>query len=543
MSFREAAIIFIKRRALESKRVDDLELIHFGAYLFAIGCQLALNHGNARLLVRGRPPRPRASREELLDQLAGLSEDLSPSALYWTVISALRALESLVCRRPSYRDALPASTDLTDFTAGPYRGLSGRVLHWIRPVSEFTVERERRFERARKRPPDPAPDPGIYLRALAMYWDSDPQLPEVLPVKPGPRILRLFESSLETKCFKVALCPLIGGFHPLFRIHSDGRHFQTLEENAMAGKEELHEHLNAVVDTAIGQGIHLLVLPELAVDPPARSHLRGLLRAKLKEGGGPLHGVVAGSFHLWGRVPFEGGLPVNEAVLLDPAGETSAWHWKKGRFRVPSSELKDPSQFYPDGPPAEMAKEIFEDIHYGSQLQVLDTSLGRLAVLICADAIAADDRGYLPVVRRLRPDLLIVVSMTRETQPFEAFAEDMSRYWIGTIFVNAHCICAGANPNLMSCDLALNEPGVAPPTRLRWRNGQEAECRYYKPRDDNRDWRFLRDALGETGFSWLTQEGKRLGAIIDLGIHWNLPDVDEQQESSKKALDANSGMS
>ena len=168
-----------------------------------------------------------------------------------------------------------------------------------------------------------------------------------------------------------------------------------------------------------------------------------------------------------------------------------------------------------------------------------------MALLICADAIAADDRGYLPLIRRLRPDLLLVVSMTPETPPFEAFAEEMARYWIGSVFVNAHCVCQPPRrvgwlgrllsslglrkvwpqdhqtPSLAACDLALYEADGCPPTRVRWRLGQdEPECFFFKTVDGIKGWRGLSQTSGRTGVSLLTRGGERLGLVLDLGVHW-----------------------
>jgi hypothetical protein len=224
-------------------------------------------------------------------------------------------------------------------------------------------------------------------------------------------------------------------------------------------------------------------------------------------------------------------------------------HHKKGRFRVISSKI-DPKLFA-DLSKEGLRKEIFEDIRYGSELRLVETSLGRLVILICADAIAADDRGYLPLIRRLRPDLLLVVSMSAETEPFEAFAEEMSRHWIGTIFVNAHCILKEAQearaareeretaarhiqafgepqhpeerrlPNLAAWNLALYEAEGNPPTLGRWRYGHDPECFYFKKSEQGpKGWRSLSHDLDRNGISLLLREDQTLGVVLDLGVHW-----------------------
>ena len=553
LSFREEAITFIRQRAAQAAEAQqrDFEIVGLAAYLFAIACQLQLNHGNARLLLRDDDIFAWLSEEELFEQLASLSADLDSDLLFSTLISALLTIENVLREEPAYSQALPRSTPLEGFPDGSFRGLGGHVLHWLRPPSALSEERASRFREFEGGPPDPAPDPGTYLERLALYWDSDPRLPGVVvPTKPEERPVELFfwsgKDLKEKKAFRVALCPLPGRFHPKFHIDpADGRHFQALKEDSIAGRQELHDHLSALVEAASAQHVNLLVLPELSVDTSALAHLQGLLKAGLREGQRSLYGVVAGSFHVWGRERADEPLPVNETVLLDPAGEIISRHWKKGRFRITPAQVKHAPHFY-DGVPDKMAREIFEEVHYGFELRVLDTSLGRIVVLICADAIAADDRGYLPVVRHLHPDLLIVVSMTPETQPFEAFAEEMRSHWIGTLFVNAHCVCARPEPrgsmrrarsrilqavrdrlglrstlpNLVACDLALYEPKGSPPSRLRWRYGKaDAECIYHRPADHNRNWRPLSQALGETGVSWLARGTERLGMVVNLGVH------------------------
>ena len=58
---------------------------------------------------------------------------------------------------------------------------------------------------------------------------------------------------------------------------------------------------------------------------------------------------------------------MNEAVLLDRAGAQVMSHHKKGRFRVPGSHANGP--FFPRRP-EKVSREVFEDIRYGSELQI-----------------------------------------------------------------------------------------------------------------------------------------------------------------------------
>lgn len=560
MSFLAAAILSIQQWAEELDGwQEELDFVPLAAHLFALGTQILLNEGSARLMMRLDPPTPRTDLELLRRQLTATSDTTDGPALYGTIVAALVTVEAVLLKEPSLAAALPPFTDLTPLRskapAEGFRDIRGRVYHWVRPASALAALRTRRYEDARSHPPDPMPHPGIYLNRLSLYWDSDPQLPRLTRVPSNPRIAPFFRDSGEDvvvrKRFRLALCPLEGSFYPRFSVGKGGSLFRVHQENPMEGPAELKAHLEAVIEVAAKEEVNLILLPELTVDASARSELRNAL---IDHAPSSLYGVVAGSFHLWeGGSAADGepqGPPVNETVFLDRTGASVMVHHKKGRFRVSSAKVGP--KLFADCSKENLRKEIFEDIRYGSELRLVETSLGRMAILICADAIAADDRGYLPLIRRLRPDLLLIVSMSDETEPFEAFAEEMSRYWIGTVFVNAHCILEEAraaraakeareaaarqeapaaaetqhsqdrrSPYLASWNLALYEAENQPPTLGRWRFGRDPECFYFKESKMRpRGWRdFSRDA-SRNGISLLVREEQILGMVLDLGVHW-----------------------
>lgn len=562
MSFLAAAILSIQEWAEELEGwQEELAFVPLVAHLFALGTQILLNEGSARLMMRLDLPTPRTNLELLRRQLATTSDTTDGPALYGTIVAALVTVESVLLKEPSLASALPPFTDLTPLrskssTVG-FRDIRGRVCHWIRPASELAALRYRRYEDAKTHPPDPMPHPGIYLTRLSLYWDSDPQLPRLTRVPSNPRIAPFFRDSGEDvavrKRFRLALCPLEGRFYPRFSVGEGGSLFRARQDNPMEGAAELKAHVEKVIQAATNQEVNLILFPELTVDASARSDLRAALSNHSPKGS--LYGVVAGSFHLW-----EGGSaadgdpqwpPVNETVFLDQTGESVMVHHKKGRFRVSSAKVGP--KLFAGCAKEDLQKEIFEDIRYGSELRLVETTLGRMAILICADAIAADDRGYLPLIRRLRPDLLLIVSMSDETELFEAFAEEMSRYWIGTVFVNAHCILEEAqaaraarearetaarqegraaaepqhpqerrSPYLASWNLALYQAEGHPPTLGRWRFGHDPECFYFtKSETEPRGWRgFSHDHLSTNGISLLLWEKQVLGLVLDLGVHW-----------------------
>lgn len=539
MSFLAAAIRLIREGARELEGWQKpMEFLPFAAHLFAAGTQLLLNEGSARLM---EPLQPRAAEdlESLRAHLAGLSESLGAPSLYQEIIEALITIESEFVRG-KLEASLPPSTVLRPLTSPSYRGITGVVQHWLRPRSVLGSLREARLRDAPSHPPDPAPHPGIYLDRLAFYWDSDPQLPGVRTVPSNWRTRRLYKDwedrDSPLKPFRIALCPLEGPFHPQFSIDSKGAYFHARTDGPIQGSDELESCLDSVLDAAAEAGVHLILLPELTIDTKARECLQRALRVRSRRPSS-LYGVVAGSFHVWdSELPPDGAIepsPINETLFLDHTGAPISTHCKKGRFRVPAAALKSLPALFPGGA-SDPHPEIFENIRYGTELKILDTSLGRLALLICADAIFADDRGYLPVIRRLRPDLLLVVSMTPETEPFESFAEEMSRYWIGSVFVNAHCLLEKAaaamaqgglpppRANLAACDLALHQNAGCPPSRARWRFGQpEPEYFDFKPpKGKDKGWYSLSNFPGSSGISFLRSTDRTLGLVVDLGLHW-----------------------
>lgn len=512
------AIAFIRREAAKMMRTEHYEFLHLAAYLFAIASSLNMRRDEVP-----EPGGPAGSLRELAQRLADLPYDLGKPALYIHLIEALLTVEDELCHHETRDDRLPRSTRLKDIAEDRGGWLTGIVYHWLRPESALAKKRDQRYEAAvKKRPRRPKEHPMDHLLRLAMYWASDGQLPDLVPprVDFGRVIPLIDESSHDTRergCFRIALCPLQGDFHPQFDIEQSGRRFRAREPDGMKNYDELCSRLTWLLETAAREQIHLLVLPELTVPLKARDLIAQTL---WKTPSNFPYGILAGSFHIWRRdlLP-KSQSPVNEARLLDHTGRPLLTHWKKGEFRVPSSKAKPP--FFPGELPDWLEPELLEDIEEGVQLEVLETSLGRIVVMICADAIALDPHhGYPLVIRRLRPDLLFIVSMSPETEPFERLIKDMRENWIGSLFVNAHCICSPPGQErestsnkvlLASSDLALYEPLGAAPTRMQWNNGSsEAEPIFYESADNK--W--------QAAVSPLRGGDQNLGVVLDLGAHW-----------------------
>jgi predicted amidohydrolase len=363
-----------------------------------------------------------------------------------------------------------------------------------------------------------------------MFWNVNQTWPRV-EVRPPPApyiplIVESGRSAADRHRFRVALCPLLADAHPAFRITTDGQFFRALDPRSLQGRDALDGHLKRLLRSAVEEDVHLLVLPELMVDEEVREHLARLLRAaRARPIGAGLHlplGVVAGSYHIWpdGQDPATSA-PANESRLVDLAGRSLLQHEKRGKFRVTRRQVKQLPHLFVQRP-NRILPEVVEGIVHGPVLEILETGLGRVALAICADCIAPDHTCLEPLFRELRPDLLIIVSMTPETRLFEELLERFAGIKIGCLFVNARCLCRGEDGQLLAAaQLALYEPEGAPPTRVRLRCGAaELEVRYYRPVDGMKGWRPLSQVHGEIGVEWLGGSERRLGLVLDLGHHW-----------------------
>ena len=274
------------------------------------------------------------------------------------------------------------------------------------------------------------PEPNLNLANLRLFWtDSECELSRD---RDGNRPYRLLQPATENdEALRIALCPLEGEFHPCFELVSGG--FHVLRSEPMKDSEGLIQRLSEILDAAGERRVHLVVFPELMICEEALAHLRTILRAS--ESIYP-YGVIAGSFHVWKD---QSSVPVNESRLLEKMG-TLLTHQKRGQFKFPKQKIDD--RFFPRNSLVDQPHHITESIEYGQKLHFVDTVFGTLAIMICADFIDLDSRrSFLNAAKALRPDLLIVVSMSDETLPFEEEIRNLYQFGIATFMVNASCIC------------------------------------------------------------------------------------------------------
>lgn len=542
--FLRDALELVRRRSRQIDTEDPNQLLHLAAHLFAVASLLP-KRGTAGLVVDPRQlaavPR---SVEALREELGSLPPSIGRSRLFSILCNALQVLDRDIGLR--WKGSTGSAEARVEVRGQGACRLGSEVVIWLRHQSAFRLLRRQRFELAdrsrRTRPQALGPHPARFLTLLGMAWNSDPQQPFlepwVGPLNSSPLVEESGRDATERGCFRVALCPLDVDAHPQFRAfqHDDdgGCYFQALGPNAVAGSGALNEHLKRLMDAAVDQEVHLLVLPELMVSSAARQLLLDYFRHNDRSRFP--YGVIAGSFHIWDSSSGQGvDWPVNESPTFSRSGEVLLRHHKRGRFRVSSDQVRADSRFFPErGQPCpEQIVDVFEGIRHEASLRILETTLGRLAVAICADCIAPDRTRLTEAISRLDPDLLIIVSMSPQTAEFEEIMQSLARSQVGSLFVNARRVCSHkARQLLAAMDLALWEPAGAPPTRMRWVCGSdEPEVRYYNPLDAQHDdsqevkeqrrgWRPISQALGDTGMEMLNKGTDELGLVVDLGVHW-----------------------
>lgn len=248
---------------------------------------------------------------------------------------------------------------------------------------------------------------------------------------PGRR-WALVDATLER--FRIALFPLEGDYFPLFRVTTPPPALGP-DTPAFRGMEALYVDLEKALAACASERITLAVFPELMVPTPARDWLIQRLRGEGAEH--PL-AVVAGS-----RWVEEEGRRYNEATWIDRTGRTIGVHRKRGLFGMRVSDLQELGT--PGTPPGPHADErVNESITLGETLSVLETAVGRIGVLICADLLDSS-AGYRTLLHAsAHLDVLVVVSLTMNSVEFHTVAAELHRVGTTTVFVNAgHLVVRG----------------------------------------------------------------------------------------------------
>lgn len=152
----------------------------------------------------------------------------------------------------------------------------------------------------------------------------------------------------------------------------------------LVARDQRWKSVEAVLTRASDEGVDVLVLPELTIDPPMRERVQTWLAASKRA---PLF-LVPGSFHVTRAT-----VARNEAELLFQSGRALLCHHKLRPFARP-----------------EKSAPFVEEIVPGAELGAVETPLGRIAVGICLDH-CDESAGTIELWNWLAPDWALVPAM------------------------------------------------------------------------------------------------------------------------------------
>jgi hypothetical protein len=435
-------------------------------------------------------PAPNLDEEALATPLSIVAD---ADALYRTLRARLRGwLRTLKPRFAAIEARAPGSIPLASIWPTPPAGtnLVGEVAWWVRPPARL-AEALREGARHPARMSYPFLPHGR-AQVVDFHWarqhtithvhgPADPGAPDpathLAGVRPGGdhRLVAGPERALRVqRRFRIGLAPLLREAWPVFRVVDEGTGpaITTGPELGTNAANALDAHLGTLLDHARDLPLDLLVLPELVVDLGRREHLAS--RLPLLDG--PLLGVLAGSTH----VTAAPGRRHNQAALYGRDGDGVFYPKKFGYYRATGRELQGAWEhrvFFREDPGlAPDGTRYHEWIQRGQALHFLDTTLGRVAVLICSDALDPCS-GYRDRIVALRTDVVFVLSMSEKSDRFAAIAGEWAEAGISTFYVNARCVVPDEG-TLAFYRLAIPEPDADRPVSVRWRpSGIEAQIR------------------------------------------------------------------
>jgi len=420
-------------------------------------------------------------------------------------------------------DPFPRETELQG-TAG--HGPRGVVRHWWRPASATGRLRNAVLSRIPKLPDDGPESPprrelkvNQLLNHLAFAWQTSgvgarwrPADHDAHRRRTQPLLSRSgdWADGHGAAGLRIALCPLAGSGHPLFKVHGAGEGeelgtFNVDDSRPHSGPDLISRALAHLLETADAAMVNLILLPELMVPESALSALKSLVDASDN-----VDGIISGSFHIWRG----GGEPHNHLELVGRDGTSLLAHDKSSRVQVTRKQFTTMKAFFPTiRDPSEFPRVAEERICSGSTLEILDCPLGRLACLICKDAIDQLNEGFHREVIESAPDFVFVAAMSAECDAFDSSATKWSEMSVGTLFVNAAPILhASPDEPLAFVQLPWPEIDSAAPVRVRWTAAGGLERWSFH---DRKGWRSLVPTLGGDAPIFLLKGD--LGMVLDLG--------------------------
>lgn len=188
-----------------------------------------------------------------------------------------------------------------------------------------------------------------------------------------------------------------------------------------ADAHQQQQRLVSLVDSAVRDGVYLMILPELSVTPGLLEVIQEALQEHQRKGSRTrLPAIVAGSCH----VQDEHARLRNRSLLVLPHGQ-HVLHDKFEQFSFP--DRKDDN--------TEPEAYRFEDIHREPALRIFVSGQWSWVTLICKDAMPA---RIVSLIETLRPRLVVVPAMSPKTQPFDTNARTFATHTqTTTIIANA----------------------------------------------------------------------------------------------------------
>jgi predicted amidohydrolase len=175
---------------------------------------------------------------------------------------------------------------------------------------------------------------------------------------------------------------------------------------AVRGAEPMRAKLDSILEALDSSGATIGVLPELACSPELLEHWEALLRSSPPPEESKLRWLMVGTG------PFEeDGAVFNRGFLLDRATATPLLTQDKMfRFAISADQMQDwrLEAFLGAGP-------LDEGISCGDRIALLESSLGRVAILICEDLARLEELAGTLVAHALSHGIAPVFS--KETQP------------------------------------------------------------------------------------------------------------------------------
>ncbi len=428
----------------------DLASVALASHLFAVTVDLFTRDPTTEM--REFPP-PCIEVDAALDSILALDEASRVSDCYPVLLAAMRAIDADIVRSFNGRPRLPVldeATALTTMACGE-REVAGVVNHWLRPRSQLKQHLRRR-QAVTSKYFEPI-SPQAFLENLGMQWERAGQA-SVAKRKSPPSFSDL--KIVRGRPFKFALFPLNENGEPTyfakFRIAPGTSVFCIDQDEPMSGAGNLEQILEDI--KARYQDCQMLIFPELMIHSRGRDILRDWTIM-------PNRAVVPGSFHVWDR---PGEAPWNESTFI--LAEDMLFRRRKlGDFRLTPKQqqhLRKTGALAGHG----IDGDAREGIQLDREFQFADLSLGRIGVLICADAINATGLWLEEAVFENAPDLLVLVCMSSDTDRFLDFANRACLKGVSVLLVN-HC-SPGDGRVSVGCYTAAPELDGGPPGWVQW---------------------------------------------------------------------------